>query len=143
MARPNSKTETPVQESPAATAQESDAQDLVATEAVSDSDESDSDESDSVEDIQDVDSILNSLKTLLSTVEKLQKIRQEVGDIKPLLVRMLDGELVSGDDLEMLKTGVGGLFRLVRAYTDHQAALAKAQSARKLLDEVLRVPGSH
>lgn len=93
----------------------------------------------SVEDTQDVDSILNSLKTLLSTVEKLQKVRQEVGDIKPLLVRMLDGELVSGEDLEQLKTGVGGLFRLVRAHSDHQAALAKAQPARSLLDEVLKV----
>ncbi len=93
----------------------------------------------SVEDTQDVDSILNSLKTLLSTVEKLQKVRQEVGDIKPLLVRMLDGELVSGEDLEQLKTGVGGLFRLVRAHSDHQAALIKAQPARSLLDEVLKV----
>jgi hypothetical protein len=90
-------------------------------------------------DVQSVDDILNSLKTLLSTVEKLQKIRQEVGDIKPLLTRMLDGELVAGDDLEQLKTGVSGLLRLVRAHSDHQAALAKAQTARTLLDEVLSV----
>jgi hypothetical protein len=89
------------------------------------------------DDLQSVDDILNSLKTLLTTVEKLQKIRQEVGDIKPLLVRMLDGELVSGEDLEQLKTGVSGLLRLVRAHSDHQAALAKAQTARSLLDEVL------
>ena len=142
MARPNSKTERPVQESPLTDVQELDAQELEAQEPVAPEDVSESDGSESVEDIQDVDSILNSLKTLLSSVEKLQKIRQEVGDIKPLLTRMLDGELVSGEDLEMLKTGVGGLFRLVRAYSDHQAALAKAQSARKLLDEVLRVPGS-
>lgn len=87
---------------------------------------------------QDIDEILNSLKTLLSTVEKLQKVRQEVGDIKPLLLRMLDGELVSGEDLEQLKTGVGGLTKLVRAHTDHQAALVKAQVARDLLDEVLK-----
>jgi hypothetical protein len=87
--------------------------------------------------LQSVDEILNSLKTLLTTVEKLQKIRQEVGDIKPLLVRMLDGELVSGEDLEQLKTGVSGLLRLVRAHSDHQVALAKAQTARSLLDEVL------
>jgi hypothetical protein len=93
--------------------------------------------------VQSVDDILNSLKTLLSTVEKLQKIRQEVGDIKPLLVRMLDGELVAGDDLEQLKTGVSGLLRLVRAHSDHQAALAKAQTARTLLDEVLSVAPSH
>ncbi|MCY7285455.1 MAG: hypothetical protein LH679_18890 [Cyanobacteria bacterium CAN_BIN43] len=89
--------------------------------------------------LQSVDDILNSLKALLSTVEKLQKIRQEVGDIKPLLTRMLDGDLVSGEELEQLKTGVSGLLRLVRAYGDHQAALAKAQTARSLLDEVLKV----
>ena len=89
--------------------------------------------------LQSVDDILNSLKALLSAVEKLQKIRQEVGDIKPLLTRMLDGDLVSGEELEQLKTGVSGLLRLVRAYGDHQAALAKAQTARSLLDEVLKV----
>ncbi|WP_052754424.1 hypothetical protein [Calothrix sp. 336/3] len=35
------------------------------------------DDSDSVKDSQDIDEILSSLKTLLSTVEKLQKIRTE------------------------------------------------------------------
>lgn len=91
-----------------------------------------------VEETQDIDEILNSLKTLLGTVEKLQKVRQDVGDIKPLLLRMLDGELVGGEELEQLKTGVAGLLRLVRAHSDHQAALVKAQAARDLLDEVLK-----
>ncbi len=87
----------------------------------------------------DIEECLNALKVLLSAVEKLQKVRQEVGDIKPLLVRMLDGEVVSGEELEQLKTGVNGLFRLVRAYSDHQSALTKAQPARQLLDDVLKV----
>ncbi len=91
-----------------------------------------------VEDVQDIDDILNSLKTLLSSLEKLQKVRQEVGDIKPLIGRMLDGELVAGEELEQLKTGVSSLSRLVRAYNDHQIALAKAQPARNLLDQVLK-----
>ncbi|MBD2727291.1 hypothetical protein H6G96_13380 [Nostoc sp. FACHB-892] len=91
-----------------------------------------------VEDVQDIDDILNSLKTLLSSLEKLQKVRQEVGDIKPLIGRMLDGELVAGEELEQLKTGVSSLSRLVRAYNDHQIALTKAQSARNLLDQVLK-----
>ena len=120
--------------------------DLIETEALSDPEEdtaeSKEDTAESGEAIQDIDEILNSLKTLLSTVEKLQKVRQDVGDIKPLLVRMLDGELVSGEELEHLKAGVGGLLRLVRAHSDHQAALAKAQPARALLDEVLKVQSS-
>lgn len=87
---------------------------------------------------QEIDDSLNALKTLLSTVEKLQKVRQEVGDIKPLVMRMLDGELMSGNDLEQLKVGVGGLARLVRAYSDHQIALTNAQPARALLDQVLK-----
>jgi hypothetical protein len=94
--------------------------------------------SEPVEEVQDIDEILNSLKALLSTVEKLQKVRQEVGDIKPLVSRMLDGELVVGEELEQLKTGVNGINRLVRAYSDHQTALAKAQPARELLDRVLK-----
>ncbi|MBD2359101.1 hypothetical protein H6G41_31695 [Tolypothrix sp. FACHB-123] len=91
-----------------------------------------------VEDSQNIDEIVNSLKSLLSALEKLQKVRQEVGDIKPLIGRMLDGELVTGEDLEQLKVGVNGLTRLVRAYSDHQAALTKAQPARKLLDQMLK-----
>ena len=88
-------------------------------------------------DLQTIDDCLNALKALLSTVEKLQKVRLEVGDVKPFLMRMLDGEVMSGEELEQLKTGVGGLSRLIRAYSDHQTALAKAQPARDLLDQVL------
>lgn len=87
---------------------------------------------------QSIDDIFGSLKTLLGTVEKLQKARQEVGDIKPLVVRLLDGELLSGDDLEQLKAGIGGLSRLVRIHDDYQAALSKAQPARNLLDQILK-----
>ncbi len=92
-----------------------------------------------VESSQDIDELINALKSLLSAVEKLQKVRQEVGDIKPLILRMLDGEIMAGEELEQLKTGVAGLFRLTRAYTDHQMALSKAQPARTFLDEVLKV----
>lgn len=90
-----------------------------------------------VADIQSIDECLNALKALLSTVEKLQKVRLEVGDVKPFLLRMLDGEVMSGEELEQLKTGVSGLSRLMRAYSDHQVALLKAQPARDLLDQVL------
>lgn len=95
--------------------------------------------SEPVEEVQDIDEILNSLKALLSNLEKLQKARQEVGDIKPLIGRMLDGEMIAGEELEQLKTGVSGLARLIRAYSDHQAALTKAQPARQMLDQVLNV----
>lgn len=91
-----------------------------------------------VEDTQDIDEILNSLKSLVSSIEKLQKVRLEVGDIKPLVERMLDGELLAGEDLEQLKAGVSGLLRLVRAYSDHQVALTKAQPAREMLDKILK-----
>jgi len=93
-------------------------------------------------DVQDVEECLNALKTLLSAVEKLQKVRQDVGDIKPILNRMLDGEVLTGEELEQLKVGVGGLFRLVRAYSDHQTALSNAQPARTLLDQILKSTGT-
>ncbi len=96
------------------------------------------DSSELAEGAQDIDEILNSLKALLSALEKLQKARQEVGDIKPLIGRMLDGELLEGEELEQLKSGVNGLSRLVRTYSDHQAALTKAQPARQLLDQVIK-----
>lgn len=87
---------------------------------------------------QNLDTIFSALKTLMTSVDKLQKSRQEVGDIKPLIVRMLDGELLSGEELERLKTGVSGLSKLVRIYGDYQTALEKAQPARDILDTVLK-----
>lgn len=89
-------------------------------------------------DTDNLDTIFSALKTLMTTVDKLQKSRQEIGDIKPLIVRMLDGELLSGDELEQLKTGVSGLSKLVRIYSDYQTALEKAQPAREILDTVLK-----
>jgi Fic family protein len=132
MARSNGgKTDHPALESPAIA-------DLEGTEIPAELSEfSESIAETAVADTQTIDDCLNALKALLSTVEKLQKVRLEVGDIKPFLVRMLDGEVMSGEELEHLKTGVGGLSRLIRAYSDHQTALTKAQPARDLLDQVL------
>ncbi len=89
-------------------------------------------------DAEQIDAVFKELKTLLSTVEKLQKARQDVGDIKPLLVRLLDGELLAGEQLEEVKAGVGGLSKLMKLYSDYQEALQKAQPARDLLDQVLK-----
>ena len=89
-------------------------------------------------DTENLDTVFSALNTLMTTVDKLQKSRQDVGDIKPLIVRMLDGELLSGEELETLKTGVSGLSKLVRIYSDYQTALEKAQPAREILDTVLK-----
>ena len=89
-------------------------------------------------DEQAIEETFTALKTLLSTVEKLQKARQNVGDIKSLLSRLLDGEMLSGEELEHVKVGVSGLGKLVKLYGDYQGALAKAQPARQLLDEMLK-----
>ncbi|MBX2865993.1 MAG: hypothetical protein KTR27_20775 [Leptolyngbyaceae cyanobacterium MAG.088] len=89
-------------------------------------------------DTANLDTIFSALKTLMTTVDKLQKSRQEVGDIKSLIVRMLDGELLSGEELEQLKKGVSGLSKLVKIYSDYQTALEKAQPAREILDTVLK-----
>ena len=90
------------------------------------------------DDTQNLDAVFSALKTLMTTVDKLQKSRQEVGDIKPLIIRMLDGELLSGEELDALKTGVSGLSKLVKIYSDYQVALEKAQPAREILDTVLK-----
>ncbi|PZV04072.1 MAG: hypothetical protein DCF32_12795 [Leptolyngbya sp.] len=89
-------------------------------------------------DADQIDDLFKDLKTLLSTVEKLQKARQDVGDIKPLIVRLLDGELVSGDDLEELRGGISGLSKLLKLYSDYQGALERAQPARTILDQLLK-----
>ena len=89
-------------------------------------------------DTNNLDAIFGALKTLMTTVDKLQKSRQDVGDINPLIIRMLDGELLSGDELAQLKTGVSGLSKLVKIYSDYQTALEKAQPAREILDTVLK-----
>ena len=85
-----------------------------------------------------IDDLFKDLKTLLSTVEKLQKARQDVGDIKPLILRLLDGELLSGDDLEELRGGIGGLSKVLKLYGDYQTALERAQPARTILDQLLK-----
>ena len=85
-----------------------------------------------------LDGIFKELKTLLNTVEKLQKAREDVGDIKPMLIRLLDGELISGNELDQLKSGVTGLAKLIKLYSDYQQALEKAQPARTWLDTVLK-----
>lgn len=89
-------------------------------------------------DEQTVDATFAALKTLLSTVEKLQKARENVGDIKPLLIRLLDGEMLSGEELDQLKSGVNGLGKLVKLYGDYQEALEQAQPARSLLDVMVK-----
>lgn len=89
-------------------------------------------------DADHIDDLFKDLKTLLNTVEKLQKARQDVGDIKPLIVRLLDGELISGDDLEELRGGISGLSKLLKLYSDYQGALERAQPARAILDQLLK-----
>ncbi|PSR16389.1 hypothetical protein C8255_18070 [filamentous cyanobacterium CCP3] len=89
-------------------------------------------------DSDQIDDLFKDLKTLLSTVEKLQKARQDVGDIKPLILRLLDGELLSGDELEELRGGIGGLSKILKLYNDYQSALERAQPARTILDQLLK-----
>jgi hypothetical protein len=89
-------------------------------------------------DAEQIDAVFKDLKTLLSTVEKLQKARQDVGDIKPMLIRLLDGELLAGEQLEEVKAGVGGLSKLMKLYGDYQTALQRAQPARAWLDQVIK-----
>jgi hypothetical protein len=89
-------------------------------------------------DADQIDDLFKDLKTLLSTVEKLQKARQDVGDIKPLILRLLDGELLSGEELEELRGGIGGLSKILKLYSDYQVALERAQPARTILDQLLK-----
>lgn len=85
-----------------------------------------------------IDDTFAALKTLLSTVEKLQKARQNVGDIKPLLIRLLDGEMLVDEELEQVKSGINGLGKLAKLYGDYQDALTEAQPARELLDRMIK-----
>lgn len=87
---------------------------------------------------QHIDDVFKDLKTLLSTVEKLQKARQDVSDLKPLILRLLDGELLSGEELEELRSNLNQLAKLVRLYGDYQIALDRAQPARQFLDEIIK-----
>ncbi|MFQ4140340.1 hypothetical protein PGN35_028900 [Nodosilinea sp. PGN35] len=109
----------------------------VAEEAATPEDAFASDDLESV-DADQIDDLFKDLKTLLGTVEKLQKARQDVGDIKPLILRLLDGELLSGDELEELRGGIGGLSKILKLYNDYQSALERAQPARTILDQLLK-----
>ncbi|MEL6381990.1 MAG: hypothetical protein AAFQ89_05875 [Cyanobacteria bacterium J06626_18] len=85
-----------------------------------------------------IDETFAALKTLLGTVDKLQKARQSVGDIKPSLMRLLDGEMLADEEIEQMKAGIGGLGKLAKLYSEYQTALTKAQPARELLDRMIK-----
>ncbi|MEL6223214.1 MAG: hypothetical protein AAFR31_11295 [Cyanobacteria bacterium J06627_8] len=89
-------------------------------------------------DEQTIDETFAALKDLLNTVEKLQKARQGIGDIKPLLMQLLDGELLAVEQLEHMKSSVGSLGKLIKLHIDYQEALVRAQPARELLDLMLK-----
>jgi hypothetical protein len=55
-----------------------------------------------------------------------------------LILRLLDGELLSGDELEELRGGIGGLSKILKFYNDYQTALERAQPARTILDQLLK-----
>jgi hypothetical protein len=89
-------------------------------------------------DEQTIDETFAALKELLTTVEKLQKARQSIGDIKPMLLQLLDGELLPIEDLEQMKSQITPLGKLIKLHIDYQEALAKAQPAREILDVMLK-----
>ncbi|MGB3136616.1 MAG: hypothetical protein WBB18_07420 [Nodosilinea sp.] len=117
---------------------EADTQEILNTDSPVMAADDDKDIATEAVDPDQIDDLFKDLKSLLSTVEKLQKARQDVGDIKPLILRLLDGELLSGDDLEELRGGVSGLSKLLKLYGDYQSALERAQPARGILDQLLK-----
>jgi hypothetical protein len=88
----------------------------------------------------EVDGLIRPLKDLLAATERLHKARKETATLKPLLDRLLAGELLEEADLEEAKTGIKSLAKLIKSHGEHRAALIEATQSRAKIDEIL-VPG--
>ncbi len=91
------------------------------------------------ENVQTPDNINEAIQTLqnLANIQlKLQKERSAIENLE-LIHNMLDGELLSEDELIVVKRSLKGLSKYAELHAAYKAALEAAQQARDLIDQII------
>lgn len=89
----------------------------------------------------DISAAIRSLQELANIQIKLQKERSAVENLE-LIHQMLDGELLSEDNLAIVKRSLKGLSKYAELHATYKTVLAEAQQARDLIDQIIGYSGS-
>ncbi|MGF1537565.1 MAG: hypothetical protein ACFB4J_13930 [Elainellaceae cyanobacterium] len=89
----------------------------------------------------DISAAIRSLQELANIQIKLQKERSAVDNLE-LIHQMLDGELLSEDELAIVKRSLKGLSKYAELHATYKTVLAEAQQARDLIDQIIGYPAT-
>jgi len=83
-----------------------------------------------------INDAIDALQHLVNIQLKLQKERSSIEQLE-LVHRMLDGEMLTEDELTTVKRSLKGLGKYAGLYASYHAALEQAQQARDLIDQII------
>lgn len=86
-----------------------------------------------------IDIAISKLQSLADVQLKLQKERNSIASLE-LIQKMLDGELLSEDELTTVKTALKGLSKYAALHHSYKICLEEAQHARHLIDQIIGSP---
>jgi predicted transcriptional regulator len=86
-----------------------------------------------------IDTAISKLQSLADVQLKLQKERNSITNLE-LIQKMLDGELLSEDELTTVKTALKGLSKYAALHNSYKVCLEEAQQARHLIDQIIGSP---
>jgi hypothetical protein len=88
---------------------------------------------------ESIDEAIRKLQSLTDIQIKLRKERNSIESLD-LMQRMLDGELLSEDELNTVKSSLKGLSKYASLHNSYKTCLEEAQQARDLIDQVIGGP---
>lgn len=88
---------------------------------------------------ESVNEAIRKLQSLADIQLKLQKERKAIESLD-LIQKMLDGELLSENELVTVKASLKGLSKYATLHTTYKTCLEDAQQARDLIDHILGSP---
>lgn len=86
-----------------------------------------------------IDAAISKLQNLADLQLKLRKERNSIESLE-LIPKMLDGELLTEDELAIVKTALKGLSKYAALHNSYKVCLEEAQQARDLIDQIIASP---
>ncbi|MGJ3252295.1 MAG: hypothetical protein ACFE0J_14375 [Elainellaceae cyanobacterium] len=87
---------------------------------------------------ESINDAIRKLQGLADVQLKLCKERKSIESLE-LFQKMLDGELLSEDELETIKASLKGLSKYASLHSSYRSRLEEAQHARDLIDHIIGV----